>query len=127
MTAELANREEIIKAKNEFIISEFNHYAETRDYFHKVKNAFDRTQNKGDLRNLFEGIQLPPTAERDFKFHELSSTTVKPRRELTGETQVKAEIEALIHDLRSIKVFTQASFEETIKNFFIGLEDSQLK
>ena len=92
MTAELANREEIIKAKNEFIISEFNHYAETRDYFHKVKNAFDRTQNKGDLRNLFEGIQLPPAVERDFKLHELRGTNLKPRRGLTGEARVKAEI-----------------------------------
>lgn len=111
LTAELANREEIIKAKNEFIISEFGHYAETRDYFHRVKNAFDRTQNKGDLRNLFDGIQLPPSVERDFKQHELSSNTVKPRKGLKGEAKVKAEIEALISDLQSIKVFTQESLE----------------
>ena len=76
----------------------------------RVKNTFDRTQNKGDLRNLFDGIVLPPTADRDFRVHDLSQTTIKPRKGLTGEARVRAEISALIRDLESIRSFTQSNF-----------------
>ena len=76
----------------------------------RVKNTFDRTQNKGDLRNLFDGIQLPPSADRDFRVHDLSQNTIKPRKGLTGEVRVRAEITALIRDLENIKTFTQSNF-----------------
>ena len=107
LNADVASREDIIKAKNEFIIAEFNHYAEVRDYFLRVRNTFDRTANKGELRSLFEGIQMPPTLDRDFRNNDLTQSNQKPRKVVQGEARVKAEIEALTHDLQSIKVLTQ--------------------
>lgn len=60
----------------------------------RVKEGFDKVEDKGGLVKLFEGVQVP--FAQDFSIDQLIADNPRFRSIPSGETKVKSQIDILL-------------------------------
>jgi chromosome segregation ATPase len=59
LSADLKRKDEIIKLKNDLIISEYARSNDLKETILRLRRTWESSRNRGELNNLFDGVVVP--------------------------------------------------------------------
>jgi hypothetical protein len=127
LTADLKRKDEIIKLKNDVILAEFARSNELKDTILRLKKTWDNARNKGDLGNLFAGVNLPA---EDVRADALVKDGSAARSAVSGVQRTKGAIVTLFREFERLlnnPNLSQDEVDRTLEGFLTGLEGSRLR
>jgi hypothetical protein len=127
LTADLKRKDDIIRLKNDIILAEFARSNDLRDTILRVKKTWDSARNKGDLSNLFAGVNLP---SEDIRADSLVKDGSAARSAVSGVQRTKGSIVTLFREFERLlgnPNLSQDEVDRTLEGFLTGLEGSRLR